>query len=351
MTARPGLGAPTGVDDNDLRRSLSALVVPGSATDPLVVRSGVFYSPGNPLKVSQSSPLAMTALVQPGVAAVHRAGQGPYFPTNDGVATVTFAAAPGANSRWDLVYIVQADATAGDANSSPGLLVVTGTPLAVPVKPYASVPAGGLVLAEVGPILTTTTQITDALIANVYVYTAVRGTPVPVRNQTERDALTLFDGQLANRLDTDLIERYNGTAWTGTLARFKGVIATATVVTGGAMWPFGTGGFSVAEDNLAAWNAGTVKWVAPTAGTYLVMAQIRTSAAIAGGFIAIQVNGAYVAESPFLTQVIGGGGNFSCYLRLNAGDGVAVAAGQTFTTANGATLTTDNWFEIVQVAF
>lgn len=220
MTVRPGLGTPGGVvAAGDHRRSLSGLWTPSSASDQLAVRSGIVPGPGDPLKVSQASPLGMSVMVNPGVLEVYRTGAAKslYAPTNDAVATLPLAAAPTANSRWDLVVMGQRDAEAGDANNNPILTVLTGVAQAIPTKPYDQLEAGAIALAEIGPITTSTTQITDAMITNVAPYTAVRGAPVRVRNQTERDALTSIASAsnpiTVERLDTGTLERNAGSGW------------------------------------------------------------------------------------------------------------------------------------------
>lgn len=217
MTARPGPGTPGKVvSATDHRRALGAFMAPGSPTDPLATRSGIVPAPGNPLKVSQNSPLGMSAIVRPGNTEIHRTGRGPYTPYNDALDVVAFDPAPATNSRWDLVYIAQADSEV-DGGSASTLGVLKGSARTSPPKPYGDLPAGGLVLAEVGPITSTTTTITDSLIANVAPFTAVRGAPIPVRNQVERDALNSIASATypitVDRLDTATMERNAGSGW------------------------------------------------------------------------------------------------------------------------------------------
>lgn len=218
MAIKPGLGTPGGVvDAADHRRSLSGLWLPSSAADPLVVRGGIVPGPGEPLRVRQASPLAMAVQVNAGVLEVWRDGYGLYAPSNDAVETLVVDEAPAANSRWDLLVMGQHDEQAGDGDNQPVLQIITGTAQAVPTKPYGDVEAGCTVLAEIGPITSATTQITDSLITNVAVYTAVRGTPLRVRNQDERDALnpivSATNPITVERLDTGQLERNTGSGW------------------------------------------------------------------------------------------------------------------------------------------
>lgn len=238
MTVRPGLGTPGGVvAAGDHRRSLSGLWTPSSASDQLAVRSGIVPGPGDPLKVSQASPLGMSVMVNPGVLEVYRTGAAKslYAPTNDAVATLPLAAAPTANSRWDLAVMGQRDAEAGDANNNPILTVLTGVAQAIPTKPYDQLEAGAIALAEIGPITTSTTQITDAMITNVAPYTAVRGAPVRVRNQTERDALTSIASAsnpiTVERLDTGTLERNAGSGWVVIVGKWTAYTPAITAAT------------------------------------------------------------------------------------------------------------------------
>lgn len=74
--------------------------------------------------------------------------------------------APGANSRIDLIVLQVNDPNAGGSSGSNMQIVrVAGTPAASPVAP--SVPASALALAEIGPITTSTTEITDDMITMV----------------------------------------------------------------------------------------------------------------------------------------------------------------------------------------
>lgn len=235
MTVRAGLGAPGAVvTAASHRRGLAVASAAGSATDPLVTRSGIVNAPGSPLRVSQNSPLGLSVLVQPGTAEIHRAGRGTYRPWNDAVATLTHDAVPPANSRWDLVYIAQRDAEV-DADSLPVLAIAKGTALASPGKPYELIPAGGLVLAEVGPITSTTTQITDSMITNVAQYAAVRGAPIPTRTLAERDALTALASATfpitVERLDTGTLERNAGSGWRAIAIAMPAIQASSDVVT------------------------------------------------------------------------------------------------------------------------
>lgn len=97
----------------------------------------------------------MKYAVSAGVAVTQRgtlAADGLYLVPNDGPVTVDSGSpAPGSGTRWDLVWVRQPnafDGGFGDSNSDPVFGVTVGTAGSGPTKPYASVPAGALVLAE-----------------------------------------------------------------------------------------------------------------------------------------------------------------------------------------------------------
>lgn len=78
---------------------------------------------------------------------------GLYLWASDGTVLVNSATpAPSSGTRWDLVWARAKNAFTsdgfGDANSDPEFGVTVGTAGSTPTKPYASVPAGALVLAE-----------------------------------------------------------------------------------------------------------------------------------------------------------------------------------------------------------
>lgn len=139
---------------------------------------------------------------------------------NDAAATIACTAAPGSNSRYDLIWVRHPSNAeyAGDTDSVPVFGVTEGTPAASPVKPYGSEPTGALVLAEA--LVTAGDEGTsDATITQVFPFAALRGAPILVRNTTERDALDAgANGPVdAWRLDADTglwrESSVDGTSW------------------------------------------------------------------------------------------------------------------------------------------
>jgi hypothetical protein len=97
------------------------------------------------------------------------ATDGLYVFANDGTITVDSATpAPVSGTRWDLIWVRHKNAIDGFADdaSDPILGVTVGTSGSSPTKPYGSVPAGALVLAE-AQVHTGDTDATHATITQV----------------------------------------------------------------------------------------------------------------------------------------------------------------------------------------
>lgn len=142
--------------------------------------------------------------------------EGCYVGTASAVVALDIAAAPGSNSRIDVVYVMQRDTastTSPDSVTQAEVGVITGTAAASPAKP--SIPVGAV---EIGTVTVSAgvTKTTDAgvTVTTTALWTAPHGSPIPVRNQAERDALTQYDGLTVARLDLDYNERSNGSTWT-----------------------------------------------------------------------------------------------------------------------------------------
>lgn len=143
------------------------------------------------------------------------ASDGAVFGTVDGATvappTGTVAVAPATGSRYDLIWVMQRDVDEGDADSQAVTGVTSGTASGSPSKPYGSVPAGALVLAE-ARVYAGAPQTSDALvtITQVAAPVAARGGVVPVSSAAVRDALGTAAGAstpLVYRTDERIIER------------------------------------------------------------------------------------------------------------------------------------------------
>lgn len=82
-------------------------------------------------------------------ASTRGASDGAVVAAVDGATTTSaVAAAPATGSRWDLIWLRQRDVDNGDADSQAVVGVTQGVSGGSPTKPYGSVPAGALVVAE-----------------------------------------------------------------------------------------------------------------------------------------------------------------------------------------------------------
>lgn len=96
-----------------------------------------------------------------------QANQGSYMGRVTATENAVVSAAPGSNSRYDLVTLRVNDPNAGgNAGNTVTVVIIAGTPSASPSVP--ALPASSLALAVIGPIATATASITNALINDVW---------------------------------------------------------------------------------------------------------------------------------------------------------------------------------------
>lgn len=184
------------------------------------VRTGVPHGPGTTALVTGTS---ATGTMTYAIAAHHwvtsrGVNDGVYVGTTEAAQTVATTAAPGSNSRIDVIWEKQQDqysTLSADATSAPQYGVTQGTAAVSPTKP--TIPVGALELAtSVVAVGATSTNGANVTITNTARLTAARGAPIPVRNTTERDALTTYPGLHVIRLDNGgKLERWvSGSTWT-----------------------------------------------------------------------------------------------------------------------------------------
>lgn len=131
---------------------------------------------------------------------------------NDGVYNAVTTAAPGSNSRIDVIIGWHREFALDGTNSDPVIIVVQGTAAAVPVAPSLAAYPGYIELgrAVVGAGITATTS---ATITQTAQFTAAAGGVIPFRNTTERDAGTYTEGQPGWMIDSKQSIIYNSSAW------------------------------------------------------------------------------------------------------------------------------------------
>lgn len=223
MTLSRSIGArfdgTLGTTTLDVRKVFAGLMAPGG-TGLLAWRQGVL--PGCPATLVVGSATGWKyQVLGPATFAIARAtNDGVHIFPNDGAVDVATVAAPGTSgaSRWDVIWATHTSKTEnGDTTSEPSFGCANGTPsTGVPSVP--AIPAG---CYEIARNLITNTASSTASAGNTLTqswrYTALRGEPILVRNQAERDELTALATAafpiIVDRLDTGQLERNAGAGW------------------------------------------------------------------------------------------------------------------------------------------
>lgn len=185
-------------------------------------------SPGVPRRglLTQNEPAVVTGtgsmayIVRPCQAVTTRdANEGVYLPTFTLSTSIPTDPAPGSGFRYDLIWVKQNDPDKGDPNNLAQAGVTLGIASSSPARPTGSVPAGAYVIAEaLVPAGATNTNGTGGsaavTITQVWLHTAARGAPIPVRGTAERAALIPAPGDMVRRLDRGgILEPYVDGAW------------------------------------------------------------------------------------------------------------------------------------------
>jgi hypothetical protein len=187
------------------RQAFSALMMAG--VGPLRTRSGM--RPGGAPTVTVSSSTwtvgPFSAVIDAGVSTI----QAPYLVASDANATGSVTAADASNPRKDILYVQVSD-TDEDASGSRAAAVayLAGTAAAIPAQP--ATPARSLLI---GVIDVPKVGAGSPAFTASGLWTVAAGGILPVPSQAERDALTAYAGMTVWRLDTGLVEMWNGTAW------------------------------------------------------------------------------------------------------------------------------------------
>lgn len=234
MTAYKGLGtygnAVGVVTPLDHKGAQAGQVVKATAT---TIRAGLFW-PGTGTIISGTAGMSYNVIAYNCVTQ-RSASAGAVFGGNDGVLNVVTTAAPGSNSRIDVLYHWHREFSLDGVDSTPVIGVVQGTAAAVPVAPSLSAFPGAIEIgrATVGAGITATTS---ATITQTALFTAMAGGLVPFRTTTERDAGTYLESQLGWLVDSDTIQVYTGATWVGLGNRINPTSATnGSVATDGSV--------------------------------------------------------------------------------------------------------------------
>lgn len=276
-------------------------------------RVGVLPAHTNPLVTGRAS---MGYDVAAFNAVTARTSAGAEEIANDGSVTVATTAAPGANSRIDVIWVRSQFQVLGDANNDVVFGVTQGTAAVSPTKP--SIPAGALELATATiPSTATTTLSSGVVITQTHPYTAAAGGVVIFKTKTDIDAWAAAEGSRALASDTNLLWVRRGSAWfaapgqrlaymtsnasQGVIDNFIGGLATTPVLPVGqrlrvhcSRVPGSAAAAGVIQYSLVMRNSATD--VTPSAPDK----QVFTSAYQGGGSLVIAIPG---TESEFVTTV------------------------------------------------
>jgi hypothetical protein len=252
----------------------------------LGVRNGVFYDGQGNVVTGNTDTGTMSYSVRACQMMLYLLGttaSGVVLAVNDATFKATTTAAPGSNSRIDVIWARHHAVAADGGSDSDNVFqigVTQGTAAASPSVP--SIPTGAMALAQ-ATVPSGTTSTNALTITQVHNWTTSHGSPIPVRNSTERGALTPFNGMSVYRIDNHVTETHNGTAWiTPSAVRYDGVAAGVNVGTSTVLitnWStltyavgdigYSAGVFTVATAGVYRWDA-TVNWPASASTSYRV---------------------------------------------------------------------------------
>lgn len=324
-TPAPPSGSPV-LSAIDARTGQSAMV----AHDGNGPRVGIFYEGTQTLVTgtATTSPSMQVSVVPLAWCGQKALGEGVYIGRSTGTVLVDVAAAPAANSRYDVVYVMERDAsatTSPDSNTQGEIGVITGVAGASPTKP--AIPVGSVEVATLtvaaGATKTTDPQVT---ITTTLGFTTGSGGPIPVPNQATRDGLAKYSGLRVARLDKGgRIESCDGTNWGDPFADFYRGVGGTVPVTAFTTLVFGNQNY--AEGGLTC-SSGT--FTVPIAGRYRCTSLITFDGATGLSVVAARcsVNGTAIATSSETAS--SSTGSYSALVertwRLNANDAVTFQA-------------------------
>lgn len=208
MTATHGVGtygnAVGVVTPLDHKMAQLGLVVKTAAN---TIRPGLFWD-GNATIVSGKANMsydvrAFTAVTSRGATA------GAVLLSNDAVFNVVTTAAPGSNSRYDVVYIWPREFSIDGTDSNPVIGVVQGTAAASPTVPSLAAFPGAISLAQILVPAGVTATNSGTTITQTAPFTALADGTVVFRNFTELSAWSsVIQGQPARDLATGVTWRW-----------------------------------------------------------------------------------------------------------------------------------------------
>lgn len=283
-------GDAAGLSLVDTRLVMAGLVTRNTDGTP---RLGVFPG-GNPILVTGRASMGYD--IAPFMAAVSRTGSGVELVANASTElNVATTAAPGANSRIDVIWVRSQFTASTDPTNVPVFGVTQGTAGAVPTKP--PIPAGALELAT-AEILSSATTTAAAVITQSAPFTAAAGGVVPFRKLVDLNAWTTARvGQYAQNLETGALHVRGASGWLSTTPGIGMRRSTSATVIGSQpnytnLSPntFWTQNY---RDGFDAYANGII---IPVSGVYRVTYSIATSADILAGITVNKDTGVAITD-------------------------------------------------------
>lgn len=233
------------------------------------IRSGLFYDGVSNIVTGAANMsynvAAFTAVSSRGP------GQGAVLFANDGTVNVATTAAPGSNSRIDVVYVWQREFALDGGSTAPVIGVVQGTPASSPAVPSLSAFPGAIELARITVPAGVTATNSGATITQTAPFTAAAGGVVTFRTIAERDAAAMPNGTVAFVLNTGDISRRVSGAWRRSDTTITGTINIA----GASLTSTGNVG------TTAYWGAATIMFGQTFAQPPAVTVDVETTGAVA----------------------------------------------------------------------
>lgn len=201
-------GAPTYSASNE--RQANAPLYGGGSGIPLKAVQGFRVGTGNVLTASSTTwtLTPCSAVISPAAGT----DQGSYRWASNANVQGAVTASDATYARKDIVYIQVNDSSYGDGSGALTAPVsyLAGTPSASPVAP--TLPARSFLVGTI--TVPQTGGGSPTVVLNTARFVAAGGIQ-PVANDTDRDALSKYEGLRVDQTDIDLMLRYDGSKWVG----------------------------------------------------------------------------------------------------------------------------------------
>ena len=270
MTLRNSIFAVSGnASFLDARRDMSGLFVCNKTT--MLPIAGILDRSQDNLVTGRGDSMSVT--VHPFNAVLNRYGA--LLIQNDGDVKVPLNAAPSANSRIDVVYVMQHETRPpmSDDSDFPVFGVAIGVAAATPVAP--SVPSGALALAQVLlPAGVSNTSASGVVITQTYIGAAMKGDMLRVWTSEQRDALTgAPEGALLHNVADDCDYVRKGGKWRGWNMPWRDIHLNTNQAHMWASEGVGYINLLTAQVNLTGWGSNATVAHVNNSGFYPAVAQ------------------------------------------------------------------------------